>query len=143
MAMVSCKKCCVPVSPENARAVLRDPGKRSDGTGGLFIVMGWVVSMSDFAGPYCSTCALARVNELNAPAVTGEDDRPYPSGQSNDARLQRRLVDEVTNLAIREGGTDEVILTGGDLYALLYDFTEWSYWNGVNDVHRVQVPRVL
>lgn len=133
--MVRCRKCRVRIHPDRtARAVLRDPGKRGDGTGSLYIVMGWVTSMSDFAGPYCNPCSLARVNELNAPIVKATDDRDYPDGESNDARFQRWLVDKPTDPAIRPEGSSEVVMPGGELYGLLFDAVEWAYWNGTDDV---------
>jgi hypothetical protein len=65
------------------------------------------------------------------------DDRPYPDGNSNDARLQRWIVDNLTkpvHRRIREDGDQAVTMLGGDLYELLYRVTEWAYGKAVIDV---------
>ena len=50
---------------ETARSVLLDNGLGGDGTGTLYIVMPYVVSMSAKAGPYCPEHALKLVDQLN------------------------------------------------------------------------------
>lgn len=62
------------------------------------------------------------------------EDREYPQGRGTDARLKRWLVDEGTNTAVREDGTNRVTLTGGQLYDLLFTVAEDMYWHGVRDV---------
>jgi len=62
------------------------------------------------------------------------DDREYPSGESNDARLMRWLVDSKTDQRIRSEGTDPVTMSGNDLFDLLYEVTDWAYHNGTDDV---------
>lgn len=67
-------------------------------------------------------------------APSAPDHRDYPSGESNDARLMRWLVDHKTDPLIRSEGTEPVTMTGGDLFDLMYDVTEWAYHNGVHDL---------
>lgn len=72
--IVNCRTCDIRVSTSDdeilpvtmARSVLLDPGRPGDGTGGYFIVMPYVVSMSGKAGPYCPEHALEYVNNLNS-----------------------------------------------------------------------------
>jgi hypothetical protein len=69
---------------------------------------------------------------MNAPAP--EDDRDYPAGNSNDARLKRWLVDNGTDPRIREQGTVEMTLPGGEVYDLLFDVMDRFYKHGTADV---------
>lgn len=62
------------------------------------------------------------------------DDRDYPDGNGNDARLKRWLVDNSTDPRIREQGIEGMTLTGGQVYDLLFDVMDHFYWHGVDDV---------
>jgi hypothetical protein len=62
-----------------------------------------------------------------------DDQRPYPDGNGNDARLQRWVRDHVPDTAVREDGKDLVKVYGGDIYSLLFDVMDAFYWHGVND----------
>lgn len=53
------------MTDSQARAVLLDSGAPGDGTGGLFILMPYAVSMSAEAGPYCPRHAGDLLNRLN------------------------------------------------------------------------------
>lgn len=81
---------------------------------------------------------LALESDYDGPVrkVLGEwpDDRPYPDGRSNDARLARWLVDNKTDRRIRSGGTERVCLTGGELWDLLYQVVDRFYHHGTADV---------
>lgn len=50
---------------ERARSVLLDPGDDGDGTGGLYVLMPYALSMSGEAGPYCYSCASGLLDRLN------------------------------------------------------------------------------
>jgi hypothetical protein len=63
-----------------------------------------------------------------------EDDRDYPDGNGNDARLKRFLVDNSTDPRIREQGTEGLTLTGGEVYDLLFDVMDRFYRYGTGDV---------
>lgn len=60
-----CQVCRTPLPDQQARAVLLDPGAPGDGTGGLFILMPYVLSMSAEAGPYCYPDAGELLDRLN------------------------------------------------------------------------------
>lgn len=51
---------------ERARSVLLDPGADGDGTGGLYVLMPYALSMSGDAGPYCYSCASGLLDRLNS-----------------------------------------------------------------------------
>ena len=54
------------MTDSQTRAVLLDPGAPGDGTGGLFILMPYAVSMSAEAGPFCPRHAGDLLNRLNS-----------------------------------------------------------------------------
>jgi hypothetical protein len=58
---------------------------------------------------------------------TTEDDRPSPSGESNDARLLRYVKSEVTDRRIRRDGIEPVTLTGSQIFDLLSGVAERFY----------------
>jgi hypothetical protein len=64
--LTQCSTCGRNLANEQARAVLLDPGDPDDGTGGLFILMPYALSMSAEAGPYCYTDAAHRLARLNS-----------------------------------------------------------------------------
>ncbi len=66
MAAYECQVCGEPLTDRQARAVLLDSGAPGDGTGGLFILMPYAVSMSAEAGPYCPRHAGDLLNRLNS-----------------------------------------------------------------------------
>lgn len=65
MTAYECRVCGTALTDTQARAVLLDPGAPGDGTGGLFILMPYVVSMSAETGPYCYPDASALLDRLN------------------------------------------------------------------------------
>jgi hypothetical protein len=67
------------------------------------------------------------------------DPRDYPTGEDGGARLMRWLVDNGHDYRIRPQDEDTpdgetVTMTGAELFGLIYDAAERSYWNGVDDV---------
>jgi hypothetical protein len=64
-----------------------------------------------------------------------DDDREYPGGKDNFARLLRWLVDEGTDQRIRRDSTEAVTMTGEELFDLLLQVTDWAYHNGIADIH--------
>jgi hypothetical protein len=55
------------------------------------------------------------------------DDRPAPSGEGNDARLLRWVQANVADRRIRRSGIDPVTMTGGEIFALLFEVAEAFY----------------
>jgi len=65
------------------------------------------------------------------------DDRPYPYGESNPARLARWLVDSKTDPRIRDEDDVaglEMTVNSRDLHFLLFQVAERFYLYGVDDV---------
>jgi hypothetical protein len=62
-----------------------------------------------------------------------DDQRPYPDGNGNDARLMRWVRDHVPDTAVCEDGRELVKVYGGDLYLLLFDVMEAFYRYGRRD----------
>jgi hypothetical protein len=61
------------------------------------------------------------------------DQRPYPAGNGNDARLMRWVRDNVPDPLVCEDGKGLVKMAGGDLYLLLSHVIDVFYWHGVDD----------
>lgn len=72
------------------------------------------------------------------------DDRDYPQGEGTDSRLKRWLVDNEADPRVREAedgendqpltAAEDVTISGGSLYDLLWRVAERFYWHGVDDV---------
>jgi len=68
---------------------------------------------------------------------TGEaDDRITYEGESTMARLSRWVPRTVPDRRICMDGEDVVLMTGGDIYALLHKVADWAYHTGRTDVEQ-------
>lgn len=66
-----------------------------------------------------------------------EDDRPYPYGEDNGARLARWLVDNQADPRIRDEDDvpgEDITINSKDLHFLLYQVAERFYFHGAGDV---------
>jgi hypothetical protein len=68
------------------------------------------------------------------PPPAAADDRPYPEGNDNGARLKRWLVDNDENPVVREDSGTPSGMTGGEVYALLRLAADRFHWHGADDI---------